>query len=84
MLNPDLFWPAIWSPRPGNFLGGMISWWMGLGAHKAWIILYEHRRADTLRPTPNHPELTRTERRVRIWLRKFGAGLPLELAAHRG
>jgi len=34
-LNPDLFWPAILVATAGNTLGGAISWWMGLGAHKA-------------------------------------------------
>ncbi len=33
-LNPDLFWPAIGVATLGNTLGGMISWWMGLGAHR--------------------------------------------------
>ena len=33
-LNPDLFWPAIAVATLGNTLGGMISWWMGLGAHR--------------------------------------------------
>ncbi len=32
-LNPDLFWPAIGVATLGNTVGGMISWWMGLGAH---------------------------------------------------
>ena len=34
-LNPDLFWPAILVATAGNTLGGGVSWWMGLGAHKA-------------------------------------------------
>ena len=34
-LNPDLFWPAILVATAGNTLGGAVSWWMGLGAHKA-------------------------------------------------
>jgi membrane protein YqaA with SNARE-associated domain len=33
-LNPDLFWPAIAVATVGNTLGGMISWWMGWGAHQ--------------------------------------------------
>ena len=74
MLNPDLFWPAILVATAGNTIGGMISWWMGLGAHKAWIIAREHRRAGHPAANAKPPrELTRTERRVRIWLRKFGA-----------
>ena len=34
-LNLDLFWPAILVATAGNTLGGMVSWWMGWGTHKA-------------------------------------------------
>ena len=34
-LNPDLFWAAIWVATAGNTLGGVLSWWMGYGAHHA-------------------------------------------------
>jgi len=34
-LNPDMFWPAIAVATVGNTLGGVIGWWMGLGAHSA-------------------------------------------------
>lgn len=34
-LNPELFWPAILVATAGNTLGGMFSWWMGWGTHKA-------------------------------------------------
>ncbi len=34
-LNPDLFWAAILVATAGNTLGGMLSWWMGYGAHHA-------------------------------------------------
>ena len=56
-------------------MGGGVSWWMGLGAHRAWDAARRHRRL-------NHPtgadvkparELSRTERRARVWLRKWGA-----------
>lgn len=75
-LNPDLFWPAVLVATAGNTLGGMVSWWMGLGAHKAWDAARRRRLAG--HPELTHDakpprELTRTERRVRIWLRRFGA-----------
>ncbi len=35
ILNPELFWPAIAVATVGNTLGGMLSWWMGWGAHRA-------------------------------------------------
>ena len=55
-LNPDLFWPAIGVATVANTLGGAVSWWMGLGAHKA---------VDRARGSP-------TEVRALGWLRRFG------------
>ena len=55
-LNPDLFWPAIAVATLGNTVGGAISWWMGLGAHKA---------VDKARGS--HVEL-----RALAWLERFG------------
>ena len=56
-LNPDLFWPAILVATVGNTLGGSVSWWMGLGAHKA---------VDKARGNA-------TEVRALNWLKRFGA-----------
>ena len=33
-LNPEMFWPAIAVATAGNTLGGMVTWWMGYGAHR--------------------------------------------------
>jgi membrane protein YqaA with SNARE-associated domain len=47
-LNPDLFWSAIAVATAGNTLGGMVSWWMGWGAHQAvdrWRDSRSHSRA---------------------------------------
>lgn len=74
-LNPHLFWAAIFTATAGNTIGGAISWWMGLGAHKAWHATRQRRRAglpDILGAKPPRT-LSRHERRVRIWLRKWGA-----------
>ena len=46
-LNPDLFWPAIGVATVGNTLGGMVSWWMGFGAHR----VVHHLRG---KPTPTY------------------------------
>lgn len=73
-LNTSLFWPAILVATAGNTLGGAVSWWMGLGAHKALDAARERRRhglpPDAAKPART---LSRHERRVRIWLRRFGA-----------
>ena len=55
-LNPDLFWPAIAVATAGNTLGGLVSWFMGYGAHKA---------VDKMRHRP-------TELRALRWLQRFG------------
>ena len=74
-LNPELFWPAIFTATAGNTIGGAISWWMGLGAQKTWHLARLRRRQglpDTQASKPPR-ELTRHERRARIWLRRWGA-----------
>lgn len=76
-LRPDLFWQAIFVATAGNTLGGAISWWMGLGAHKAWEKAKETAQEAHLiegsppRKEPRQP--SRHERKARIWLRRFGA-----------
>lgn len=74
-LNPDLFWPAVLVATAGNALGGAVSWWMGLGAHRAWDAARRRRRAgQTAAPDAKPPRaLSRTERRARVWLRRWGA-----------
>jgi membrane protein YqaA with SNARE-associated domain len=47
-LNPELFWQAIGVATAGNTLGGMLTWWMGRGAHTAvgqWRQPSTHLRA---------------------------------------
>ncbi len=34
-LNPDKFWPAVAVATVGNTLGGIVDYWLGLGAHEA-------------------------------------------------
>lgn len=55
-LNPDLFWPAVLVATAGNTLGGAVTWWMGLGAHKA---------VDKYRHSPTHL-------RALDWLERLG------------
>jgi membrane protein YqaA with SNARE-associated domain len=44
-LDPGLFWPAILVATVANTLGGMVSWWMGYGAERAYEKV-THRSAD--------------------------------------
>ena len=56
-INPELFWPAIVVATVANTLGGGVSWWMGLGAHKV---------VDKARGY-------QTDVRALEWLERFGA-----------
>ncbi len=53
-LNPELLWPAIGVATLGNTLGGAVSWWMGLGAEKAYERVTHH--------SPEHRALRIVER----------------------
>jgi membrane protein YqaA with SNARE-associated domain len=55
-LNPAMFWPAILVATLGNTLGGALSWWMGLGAERAYERVTHHA---------SHPRALR-------WLERFG------------
>lgn len=55
-LSPHLLWPAIGVATLGNTLGGVVSWWMGLGAHQV---------VDRWRDSPTHL-------RALDWLRRIG------------
>lgn len=55
-LSPELLWPAILVATVGNTLGGMVTWWMGLGAHRV---------VDRWRDSPTHL-------RALDWLQRIG------------
>jgi membrane protein YqaA with SNARE-associated domain len=57
-LNPDMFWPAVLVATAGNTLGGMVTYWMGYGAERAY---------EKVKHEKPH------EARVLAWLRQFGA-----------
>lgn len=60
-LNPDMFWPAILVATLGNTLGGMVTYWMGQGAERAY-----HKVHPPHDHHPRHP-------RVHAWLMRHGA-----------
>ncbi len=60
-LNESLFWPAVLVATLGNTLGGMVSWWMGAGAHSA---------VDRMRP--GREGASRADHRALQWLHRFG------------
>jgi membrane protein YqaA with SNARE-associated domain len=52
-----MFWPAVLVATLGNTGGGALSWWMGLGAEKAYAAMSQR---------------TRTQARALGWLQRFG------------
>jgi membrane protein YqaA with SNARE-associated domain len=43
-MAPDMFWPCVLVATAGNVVGGMIDWWMGHEARKAWILYRRKHR----------------------------------------
>lgn len=72
--SPELFWPAVVVATAGNTIGGAISWWMGLGAHKAWNKARKLRHQQETPPArKSMHNQSRWHRIARYWLRKYGA-----------
>jgi membrane protein YqaA with SNARE-associated domain len=71
-LNPELFWPAVLVATVGNTLGGMVSWWMGLGASEAWHRLQAKREAHAggAPAAPSNPAAS--HRKAARWLERYG------------
>lgn len=71
-LAPEMFWPAIVVATAGNVIGGMIDWWMGYAARKAWIV---YRRRHRL---AGGTDAELEQRRPKLgekwfgWMRRFG------------
>ncbi len=56
-VNPDLCWPAMLAATAGNTLGGVITYWMGYAAERAYETLTRHK--------PHH-------QRALDWLQRWG------------
>ena len=68
-LNPDLFWSAILVGTAGNTLGGMVSWWMGYGAHQA-VDIVRQRKAQA---NPTQSSISdQMHARALTWLEQLG------------
>jgi len=68
-LNPDLFWSAILVGTAGNTLGGMVSWWMGYGAHQAVDIVRQRKAHADKDPSSMND---RIHARALTWLEQLG------------
>ncbi len=56
-LNPELFWPALVVATAGNTAGGMITYWMGYGAERAYEKVAQRQPRDA---------------RALAWLQRWG------------
>lgn len=71
-LAPEMFWPAIFVATAGNVAGGMIDWWMGHAARKAYIM---YRRSHRL---AGRTDADLKQRRPKLgerwfaWMRRYG------------
>ena len=73
-LNPELFWPAVLVATAGNTLGGAVSWWMGLGAGRAFHAVTQRRKAHSAAGTgPERPTPSPAHQRASAWLKRYGA-----------
>lgn len=72
-LAPDMFWPAILVATVGNTIGGMIDWWMGHEARKAYIgYRRKHRLAGGKDEDLVHKHKHKLGDRWHIWMRRVG------------
>jgi membrane protein YqaA with SNARE-associated domain len=54
-LAPDMFWAAILVATAGNVVGGMIDWWMGHEARKAYVrYRWKHRHTTHVHDESKH------------------------------
>ncbi len=72
-LNPHLFWPAVLVATVGNTLGGMVSWWMGLGAGNAVRRLQARRESQANAAGEAPPHSTASHQKATRWLERYGA-----------
>lgn len=72
-LNPALLWPTIAVATVGNTLGGVLNWWIGLGAHH---VLERHHASATATATGQTAHQGKrpsgTELRALTWLQRLG------------
>lgn len=75
-VSPDMFWPAVLIATLGNTLGGLVSYAMGLGAHRGverWRERHGHGAAEgASHGMPKGPVGGRWHAKVRGWLTRLG------------
>lgn len=79
---PDMFWPAVIAATAGNTLGGIITYYMGLGAEKAferWKEKHGHAAASHEQEAARHAKPAglaqiggRWHPHIKQWVHKLG------------
>jgi len=72
---PEMFWAAIGVATLGNTLGGLVSYWMGAGAHSVFG-RWRQRQLDLNKPVTS-PVLSPERARAERWVQRFGAPVML-------
>lgn len=72
-LAPDMFWPAVLVATIGNTAGGVISYAMGAGAHRA-VARWKERHPHAPDDAPNTPQRPhgRWHQYAQQWLYRMG------------
>lgn len=73
-MSPTMFWPAIFVATLGNTIGGVISYWMGLGSAKAYETWRETHPATSEEPPGDYGTKTggRWYNLINKWLHILG------------
>lgn len=73
-VSPSMFWPAVLVATVGNTIGGTISYFMGLGAAKAYDTWHETHSTNSTAPVENYGTKTggRWYSLINKWLQKLG------------
>lgn len=75
-LNPELFWAAVLVATAGNSLGGVITYWMGAGAHLAFQ-RWRRPRPETSGAAGAVARPSNRQTRAQAWVDRFGAPILL-------
>ena len=75
-LKPELFWAAVLVATAGNSLGGVITYWMGAGAHLAFQ-RWRRPRPETSGAAGTVPRPSNQQTRAQAWVDRFGAPILL-------
>ena len=72
-MAPDMFWPCVLVATAGNVTGGMIDWWMGHEARKAWIhYRRRHRLAGGTDAELKQHRKPKLADKWFAWMRRYG------------